>query len=444
MKQILFTLLAVALFFSFFQTARAFNCDNLNENETYICNYIQNSNLTQIEKDLIISDIYNPNKTTANFDFIYYWNTALNITDSPDNQTTSQGTIKKAWLKIITLMPSILENNTLYGSTNGKLMSAYGYNVELPTEKKSGDCKTTYSLVSNTKSLNVYLNGNLIGQDKLSSFALSEPKDLDFYAVLNIAVRYEIKHYDLDEEENCVYDSREYKTDSLILQDTFNAKAYRQEPESSFKITDKILDTTKGFLEANNYTKLVLSFSNSSFERRKYVYHLNYSLPYYILTIRAEPFNETIVNNIFIEEQNNKFLFSVRDIDNCQIKLYNHFDSITKPCDLSYNGLNISITTDKLNYYENETIKVNITPSNLTLDLTYANITKQVQGYAEFNSTLYQNKITAVYGDAEAERYVNIIEKEKTAFLFNCGIFCMFGFFAFRFFKSSYQNFGVT
>jgi len=345
-------------------------------------------------------------------------------------------------LKIITLMPSILENNTLYGSAQGKLMSAFNYDVELPTEKLPGDCKTTYSLVSNTNNLDVSLNNNLIGHDKLTSFTLSEPEDLNFQSIFNIQVKYKIKHYELN-NGSCDYSYSEYKTDNLQLTDTFFAIVYRKVPESSFKITEKILDTTKGFLEANNYTKLVLSFSNSSFEKRKYVYHLNYSLLYYVLTIRAEPFNETIINNIFIEEQNDKFLFSVKDADNCQIKLYNHFGSITKPCDTSYSGINLSITTDKLNYYENETIKVNITPSNLSVNITYGNTSKVAVGNAEFNSTLYQNKITAVYSDEEAERYVNVIEKSKTTFLLNFGILCLFGLFFFKFLKSSYQNFNL-
>lgn len=442
MKKLL-AVLAVAIFFSFFHQAAAFDCRNLNGNDTYICNYIQNSNLTQIEKDLIISDIYSPNKTTPNYDFVYYWNTALNITESPDGKTTSEGTIKRAWLKIITLMPSVLENNTLYGSTNGNLMSAFDYNVELPTKKISGDCKTKYSLASNTKTLNIYLNGNLIGHDKLTSFSLSEPENLNFKSVLNIQVKYKIKHYRLDENGDCVYRYSEYQTDYLTLQDSFSAKAYEQEPRSSFKVTDKVLDTTKGFLEADNYTRLILSFDNSSFEKSRYVYYLNYSLPYYVLTIRAEPFNETKIDNIFIEEKSNSFLFSVKNTDNCQIKLFDHFNSVTKPCDLSYSGTNFSITTDKLNYYENETIKVSITPNNLSVNLTYANITKTATGNAEFNAALYQNKIIAVYGYEQTARYINVIEREKTAFLLNFGIFCLFGFFTFRFLRSFYQNFDI-
>jgi hypothetical protein len=196
MKKLLL-LLAVAIFFCFLHNATAFNCQGLNENDTYICNYIQDSNLTQIEKNLIIADIYNPNKTSPNFDFVYYWNTALNITKSPDNRTTDEGVIKNAWLKIMALMPSIIENNTLYGSTQGKLMSAYNYDVKLPTGKLPGDCKTTYSLVDNTKILDVYLNGNSLGHDKLASFSLDNPQDLHFEAILNIWVRYKIKHYEL-------------------------------------------------------------------------------------------------------------------------------------------------------------------------------------------------------------------------------------------------------
>ena len=176
MKQ-LFFLLAIALLF-FIPRAMAFDCSKLNQSEAYICNYVQDSNLTQVEKDLIIADIFNPNRTIPNFDFVYYWNTALNITDSPDNHTTDQGTIKGAWLKIITLMPSILENNTLYGSTQGTLMSAFNYSIILPTEKESGDCRTTYSLVSNLNALDINLNGNTIGHDRLTNFSLSEPEDL--------------------------------------------------------------------------------------------------------------------------------------------------------------------------------------------------------------------------------------------------------------------------
>lgn len=439
MKQ-LFILLAVALLIPL---ATAFDCRTLNENDRYICNYIQNNNLSQAEKDLIISDIFNLNKTTANHDFIYYWNTALKIPNNPDNRTTNQGTIKKAWLKIITLMPSVLENNILYGSRNGKLMTAYNYSVQLPSGRLPGDCRTTYSLLSKGQMLNIYLNGNLIGHDKLTSFALGSPTDLNFNAILIITVKYRIKHYTRNDEGDCVYDSREDKIDNLGLTDNFNAKAYRQVPQSYFKITDKIQDTTKGFLESSNYTSLILSFNDSYYQNRKYVYHLNYSLPYYILTIRAEPFNETISNNIYIEEQNNKILFTVKNTNNCQIKLFDHFHSTLKNCDLVYNAVNLSIITDKLNYYDNETIKVTIFPQNITVNLTYANITKIAQGNIDINSTLYENKISAVFNDEKAEKFVNVQKRENMIIVYNLCIFSFFSFCVYKFLRTTYLNFDL-
>ena len=161
----LFTALALLL-----PSAIAFNCNSLSGGDLAICNSIQNTNLSQADKDLLISDIFNSNKTNPNFDFVYQWNTNLNISNSPDGKIYSSETIKNAWIKIISLMPSIIENNTLYSSNSGKLLTAYSYNYQLPSGIVSGDCNTYYSLSSRTEQLNVYINGNLIGHDKLTSF----------------------------------------------------------------------------------------------------------------------------------------------------------------------------------------------------------------------------------------------------------------------------------
>jgi len=144
-------------------SAIAFNCNSLSGGDLQVCNSIQSTNLSSLDKDLLISDIFNKNKTTPDFNFIYSWNTNLNILKSPDGRTSSSGTISNAWMKIITLMPSIIENNILYGSKNGKLMTSYNYNVNLPSGTESGDCRTDYYGLSSYANLNVYLNNELIG-----------------------------------------------------------------------------------------------------------------------------------------------------------------------------------------------------------------------------------------------------------------------------------------
>jgi hypothetical protein len=406
MKNKIVVLIALAMLLP---SAIAFNCNSLSGGDLQVCNSIQNTNLSQTDKDLLISDIFNKNKTTPNFDFVYQWNTNLNIQNSPDGKTYSSGTIYGAWVKIISLMPSIIENNTLYSSNAGKLLTAYNYNYQLPSGTASGDCKTYYYLSSKTEQLNVYINNNLIGHDKITAFNNLNQANLNFKSELVINLRYQTDHY-RDKRYCSRYDSHrrctrysyrcefyntEYKTDSLTINDQLNAKLYQNNPVSLFKITDKYFGITKVFLEVKNYTNLILSFNNSEYKYSKYIYSLNYSLPYYVLTIKAEPAEIISFNNIHVDRQNNSFYFTVADSSNCKIQLNDFFNSKLFPCDLSFNEINFSIETDKTNYFDNDTIKVYIYPDNLLVNITYANKTIIAKNYTEFKSILYENKIYA-------------------------------------------------
>jgi hypothetical protein len=418
-------------------SAIAFNCNSLSGGDLAICNSIQNTNLSQTDKDLLISDIFNSNKTSPNFDFVYQWNTNLNISNSPDGKIYSSGTIKNAWIKIISLMPSIIENNTLYSSTSGKLLTAYVNNYQLPSGTVSGDCNTYYYLSSKTEQLNVYINNNLIGHDKLTSFN-NLNQDANFKSELVISIKYKIDHYKnrkycskYDSKGRCVkyaykceLSSTEYKTDKLTINDQLSAKFYRNNPASAFKITDKYSGITKGILEASNYTSLILSFSNSSYKNSKYIYSLNYTLPYYVLTIKAEPTEITSFNNININRKNNSIYFTVADASNCKIQLNDFFSSKIIPCNLSFNEIDFSIKTDRINYFDNDSIKVYISPDNLQVNLTYANKTLTYKNYTELKAVLYENKISAKVGDKEQNALVNINKRGDFDTLYQlCALF---------------------
>lgn len=418
-------------------SAIAFNCNSLSGGDLAICNSVQNTNLSQTDKDLLISDIFNSNKTSPNFDFVYQWNTNLNISNSPDGKIYSSGTIKNAWINIISLMPSVIKNNTLYSSNSGKLLTAYSYNYQLPSGIVSGDCNTYYSLSSKTEQLNVYINSNLISHDKLISFN-NLNQDADFKSELVISIKYRLDHYKnkkycnkYDSKGRCIkysykceLSSTEYKTDKLTISDQLNAKFYQNNPASSFKVTDKYSGITKGILEAGNYTSLILSFSNSSYKNSKYIYSLNYTLPYYVLTIKAEPIEITNFNNININRKNNIIYFTVADASNCKIQLNDLFSSKIFPCDLSFNEINFSIKTDKTNYFDNDTIKVYISPANLEVNITYANKTLTSKNYTELKAVLYENKISAKVGDKEQNTLVNINKREDFDTLYQlCALF---------------------
>ena len=434
MKALLALLIALALLLP---SAIAFNCNSLSGGDLAICNSIQNTNLSQSDKDLLISDIFNSNKTSPNFDFVYQWNTNLNISTSPDGKIYSSGTIKNAWIKIISLMPSIIENNTLYSSSAGKLLTAYNYSYQLPTAIASGDCKTYYTLSSKTEQLNVYINNNPIGHDKLISFN-NLNQDANFKSELVISLKYKIDHYKnkkycskYDSKGRCIkysyrceFSNSEYKTDILTISDQLSAKFYQNNPASTFKVIDKYSGITKGVLEAYNYTALSLSFNNSQYKNSKYIYSLNYSLPYYILTIKAEPVEITNFNNININQKNKSIYFTVADASNCKIQLNDFFSSKIIACDLSFNEINFSIKTDKINYFDNDTIKVYISPDNLQVNLTYANKTIIARNYTELKAILYENKISAKIGDNGQETLVNVNKREdfNTLYLL-CALF---------------------
>lgn len=443
MRKQIFICLALAILLP---SAIAFNCNSLSGGDLYICNQIQETNLSQLEKDLLISDIFNKNKTSPDFDFVYSWNTNLNIKNSPDNEYQSNGAIRNAWIKIIALMPSILEDNVLYIPEQGKILTRYNYDIILPSGTASGDCKTYYSLEEKKENLGIYVNSRLIGHDELTSFIVkSGEENLNFISLLSLEVKYKVKHYQrkryCSEYEGgkcvryrtvCEYSVTNYQTDTLTLTDNLQAKLYKEIPESSFKITDKYFDITKGVLTANNFTKLILSFNNSEFQDSRYIYSLNYALPYYVLTIKAEKFEDTESNNIHVDKSNNNFYFNVKDASNCKIELFDHFNSLTKACDLSYNKTNFSIKTDKTNYYENDTIKVYITPSNIKVNLSYGNQSKIAENYAEFKAVLYENKIQAKLNDEEADWLVNVNNKENSVILYNLGILSFLGYFLYK------------
>jgi hypothetical protein len=420
--------------------AVAFNCDSLGGGDLHICNSINEANLTQTEKDLLIADIFNKNKTTPNFDFVELWNTNLDLTTITSKEKYSSGVISDAWMRIVSLMPSIIENETLYSSTNEKLLTTYNYQYTLPTKTAKGDCKTEYFLESKSEDLSIYLNDKLVGKEKLSSFIISNELDnLTFRADLNINVRYRIVRYYLRSSSKCIYYSTEYKTDSLVISGYLNAKLYNNNLSSEFKILDRYNDITKGNLTASNFTKLILNFNNSFYQNSRYTYSFNYT-PDYVLTIKAEKLEYLDFNNIYVDKNDESFIFTVKDSTNCKIELYDHFNSISKNCDMSFDKTNFSIKTNKINYLENETIKIYILPSNITITLSYANQTKTTKNYTEFNATLYQNKITAKIGNEEFTYLINVNKKENWKILFDIILLIFLAYLFYKLTKFAYSK----
>ena len=341
MKLIVF----IFLFIVSIQTVMALSCDGLGGGDKVICESIEDSNLSSGEKDLLKLDIFNKNKITPNHDFVYNWNINLKVENNPDNIYRNEGSIRNAWVNLIGVMPSVLEDSKLYVPEKGKILSAYDYEIILPFGNEGNDCKTKYYNIESRHDLDILVNDKKLGNSKLQSYSINgEHEDsIVFQSRLIIESNYKVKHYKkkkvcinykvnycAEYKRKCKYDSTEYRKDQVVLYDYLDAKLYSKNPESEFRVIQKYSGITNGVLETTNKTRVELFFNNSLYETSDYIYNYEYQLPDYILTLRAEKKNQKKSQNIHVVQKDNKIEFTVKNASKCVINLFTHFESFTK------------------------------------------------------------------------------------------------------------------
>src|SRR3989338_10790227 len=143
----------------------SFNCQlmsNVNQ-----CSEIINSNISETQKDQLLSSLLYNSTNYPNHEFIFNYNTKIKVNSSIENLTIINSTyIKNGWLSLLTVMPSVLEDNTLFVTENTFVLSDYNYFIEVPKDYiskgypkiKNGDCKTIHTLIENISTLNVLVN----------------------------------------------------------------------------------------------------------------------------------------------------------------------------------------------------------------------------------------------------------------------------------------------
>jgi hypothetical protein len=356
MKKLYITLVLLLLI----PLATALDC-SITSDEDY-CNEILESDFNESEKDLVLSSLLYSSFGYPDYDFIENYNEGIEIDSAPDNTTIYDSIyIKDAWLSFLTVYPSIYENEILYTTEEIKLLSAYDYEVELPSGTVSGDCRTYYSLSSNSANVYYYLNGNLLGSSE--EYTISEDGTLT--AELEIYITITTTHYRKETEEFqyhiggpiyyrevCEYSHTDTSTDSLTINENKEITFYENQPYLDITITNQYRDTTKGNYSANNYSYFIISFNNSHLEKQAYYYDLVFEKkPYYVVYLRANPTNETSISNLFFSEET----FYVSNTNNCSLFAYNHFYNYTSECDLTL--------------YQEEIGELSIEEGNLDLSL---------------------------------------------------------------------------
>lgn len=392
----------------------AFSCNLVSQELRSLCLEIQNSNLTTYEKDLLYSALFEGNNLIPDYDFVYSWNTGLTINEPFRTIKQSQGTIRNAWVEIFSLMPSVLKNNALYVSQNGKVLSKSGYNTVLPSGRMSGDCNTLYQLEQNDAVLRSYENNHPIGSGELTTFFISYPHNnpITFKTSLQITVRYRINHYRINENNRCRFYNSELRTDSLTLEDNIPARMFNPQIDYSFTVKNSYQNTLLVELNYNNYSYLNLDLGEPSYTKATSEYSIRPN-SIGLLQIVAIPQNYTNVHNLFIENQNNPLRLIIPKDYECELTLRNHFSNLITPCDLSYTSKNISIFGNKTNYFDGDLFTVYLFPSDIYINVSYANQTFFARSSATFNATKGYSLVLAQLNDMQVKKYVNVIDKEK-------------------------------
>ena len=432
------------------------NCENLDLVDKTICDHL--GNLTDDQKKVLITDNLIRNNGFPDFNESKSWNYALQFTKyAPDNTTiVNSNNIKGAWVRVLALSPSVIENSSLFVNSSGELYSQAALSFVISKQTFFGDCQTDYAVCGYNFGIQNYLNGQNIGAGTKSNFSVSQSQNT-FTSTLNANSQYLIHHYRLVTHcytsngithcyTTCDYASTDDIRDSASISDSKIAQYYgfnhtEKSMVDSFK--DDLLDGWFSYSSNADFSNFQLSIGNSYLKEQGRQYNLAYGLaPYNILTPEAHPSPKTQIYNIVplsreINRSANyseKTHFQVGTSNlNCTFEVNSHFGSwkngtfcpeLNQTPVIALNLTNRTNSTFRLEvrFYDNVT-SFPLAQKQITLYYAGANqsITTDSNGkaYAQFNytpttSTVYAEFLTDF--ETKSARAVYIIPGKEPDF----------------------------
>ena len=396
-----------------------FDCSIFSPENQQICSEIVNSNLTDSEKSLIISNLEYSKKFFPDHRYIYNKNTALKLNDAPYGVKKYNGEfVKNAWASLFGVMPSVLYKESLYVPSQTSVFSFFNYSINIPSnyygnypDTSKGDCQRNYQLISNNAENKIFVNNLYQNSGRLASVSINS--DSEIQSRYNILVKVQIDHYHWKRYccrykygfcvqycYKCQYNNREIKQDNLEIKDSISVKKYNNNLYGNISLIDFYGSTNK--LKINYSNSINLYFKDSYFKFNQFSYSINYSKPpYYFSTLKAEDYNGVESWNLRADKNE----IFVKNSENCTISYFDFFDNIEKKCFIKTENFSFYIKTDKLIYKNGEQIIVSIYPNNLSVNLSYGNFSLLVVKSYVFiaNQT---NKITATYKGVKSEAVI--------------------------------------
>jgi len=420
-------LIFVFLFYS--PLVLAIDCSFISPSNYEYCLEILNSDIPEGEIELLISNLEYVNKFFPDHDYVYNINSNIEVELAPEGTTVYEKEfIKLGWVKIFSLMPSVLYGDILYVPEKTSIFTGFNYELKIPenyygskySRNEYGDCKTKYYLLEDSSENKVYVNNKYAGSGKLLDVFVEADSEIGVF--YNVDVEVKIKHYKWD--NYCKYDYTEIKKESLKIEDDVYVKKYNNNLFAEVVSLPSYEETSR--IKINNSDSIKVSFEDSKYSFNKFIYLINYSMsPYYVNTLSARSYNQEKLSNLFKDGDE----LIVKNAKDCKIFSYDFFNILEKDCDLEIQNLDFFIKTDKLKYNIGETIKVYIFPENISAKVSYANETRIARGYVEFLAVSYKNKILAEYVGIKSEKIIYIISRNRLLIIWNLFIFALFNYF---------------
>jgi len=446
-------LLAMTLttFLLFLGSVSAFECAKLDSSLQEDCAYVNRQDILAEEKELLISNLMNAKSYTPDHETVYNWNTQLSFASPPEGvAATNSKWITNSWLALVAVMPSILDNETLYVPTEVKALSAHNYEIKPPENYKSpfypltkqGSCRIDYTPES--ESSKVEVNG------KEGNIALLNiTSDSTITSKLIITAKYKAAHHKwkkycakwgergcLRWAYKCEYRNTQTEQDTVTLTDSKQVKLYRTKPFANLTILDNPRGAYRIQPVIGDETSAVFSFDSGFLKHTGNFYTFDYSYPpYYVMTLRSE-------NN---PQDSSSGLITIGDdylvkTNSCFITSWTHFETNTTSCDLGFDKEPLRIKTNKVFYEPNETIKVSIQPDDENVTVEYANQIVLVKGSTEFTAMPLNSQIIVSDGIRESYTVVHVKDEDNFVFVAKMVVFGAIAYFGYIFTRNMFTK----
>lgn len=402
----------------------AIDCSGVVNQE--MCKEIRDSAIAEEEKEYLLADIISDKKHYPDHDLVRDWNLGVSTTTPPDGTSSvNRGYIRNAWMKVLSVMPSIKLGDKLFTSTEGEVLTAYNHQVRVPSYTSSGDCKTKRYLIQNTGTLRMYLDNNYQGQGHLTSFSTSLPDGIKtkIKAIYSVYVRVKIKHYRWRERcygDNCVwrceYHHTGYSSSRKSITEEIPVVINNPEPTANFDVIDRYYNTVKADFSFEDIVNIELLFDDAYFKQHNYVFSEEKSVG---------NTRQIVAKNVTNIEENNLAYtgsqIAVASTKGCKIKLYDFFDEEVINCELDY--VDFDVSTSGEFYSSQDIISVSIDPPRDNYKVSYAGNTYTTDSEIDLTAEYPHSVISVEYGDKVIREYVHVKNTDPLAAGLAIGVF---------------------